>query len=59
MTLSAFNAYDRRNAFFVYLEPEFRDVEAGGTTIQIPERIAAKQVSLFPVLPSATFNFKF
>jgi len=59
LTLSAFNAYDRRNAFFVFLEPEFREVTAGGTTIQVPERVAAKQVSLFPVLPSATFNFKF
>ena len=59
LTLSAFNAYDRRNAFFVYLEPEFREVTDGEEVIQIPERIAAKQVSLFPVLPSATFNFKF
>ena len=27
--------------------------------IQIPEKIAAKQVSLFPILPSITYNFKF
>lgn len=59
LTLSAFNAYDRRNAFFVFLEPEFEEVETGGTAIEIPTRVAAKQVSLFPVLPSATFNFKF
>ena len=60
LTLSAFNAYDRRNAFFVYLEPEFDTVDTGtGTQFEIPTRVAAKQVSLFPVLPSATFNFKF
>lgn len=59
LTLSAFNAYDRRNAFFVFLEPEFEEVDNAGTTIEVPTRVAAKQVSLFPVLPSATFNFKF
>lgn len=59
LSLSVINAYDRRNAFFIYLEPQFQEVDAGGTTIQIPEKIAARQVSLFPILPSLTYNFKF
>lgn len=59
LSLSVINAYDRRNAFFIYLEPQFQEVDAGGTIIQIPEKIAARQVSLFPILPSVTYNFKF
>lgn len=59
LTISVVNAYDRRNAFFVFLEPKFRTVDAGNTTIQVPEKIVAKQVSLFPVLPSVSWNFKF
>ena len=59
ITFSVVNAYDRRNAFFVYLEPEFREVDTGSTVVEVPERVAAKQVSLFPVLPAITYNFKF
>lgn len=59
LTLSVINAYDRRNTFFIYLEPEFSDVSVDGNTVSFPERIAAKQVSLFPILPSITWNFKF
>jgi hypothetical protein len=59
LTFSVINAYDRRNTFFMYLEPEFREVGTDANPIQFPERIAAKQVSLFPILPSITWNFKF
>jgi hypothetical protein len=60
LSLSVVNAYDRRNAFFVLLEPQFKDVDGvDGNQIRIPDRIAAKQVSLFPILPSITWNFKF
>ena len=60
LSLSVVNAYDRRNAFFILLEPQFKDVDGGdGNQIRIPDRIAAKQVSLFPILPSITWNFKF
>ena len=58
LTLSVINVYDRRNTFFIYLEPEFSRSGAG-SVIDLPTRIAAKQVSLFPVLPSITWNFKF
>jgi hypothetical protein len=46
LTLSIYNAYNRRNAFFIFFEQE-------------DNRIAANQVTLFPILPSITFNFKF
>ncbi|MEM1217629.1 MAG: TonB-dependent receptor [Bacteroidota bacterium] len=60
LTFNVINAYDRRNAFFVFLEPEFREAEDdNGLPIEIPEKITAKQVSLFPILPSITWNFKF
>ncbi|MEO1713136.1 MAG: hypothetical protein AAFU60_07355, partial [Bacteroidota bacterium] len=60
LTFNVINAYDRRNAFFVFLEPEFREGEdENGLPIEIPEKISAKQVSLFPILPSITWNFKF
>ncbi len=60
LTFSVINAYDRRNTFFIYLEPEFSDeTDDNGNAVRIPTRIAAKQVSLFPILPSVTWNFKF
>ncbi|MEL6696109.1 MAG: TonB-dependent receptor [Bacteroidota bacterium] len=52
ITISAYNAYSRRNAYFVYLEP--RENEQG-----IPIGQSAQKVSLFPILPSITWNFKF
>lgn len=60
LSLNVINAYDRRNAFFLFLEPEFaEDATPGGEVFEIPERIKATQVSLFPILPSLTWNFKF
>ncbi|NEM97046.1 TonB-dependent receptor [Pontibacter burrus] len=52
LTFSAYNAYNRRNPYFVYFE-QMRDDE--DQTIGF----RAKQVSLFPVIPSVTYNFKF
>lgn len=60
LTFNIVNAYDRRNTFFLFFEPEFETEEdANGNAIEIPTRVAAKQVSLFPILPSITWNFKF
>ncbi|MBD2722527.1 TonB-dependent receptor [Hymenobacter sp. BT189] len=53
LTLSIYNAYNRRNAYFVFFET-VRDKASGRTT-----GFAAKQVSLFPVIPSLTYNFRF
>lgn len=51
-TLSVFNLYNRYNPYFIYLTR--RGDFANGTL-----EVGAKQVSLFPILPSLTWNFKF
>ena len=59
ITLSIYNALDRRNPYFIYLEPETNTVSQGGQDFELVASIKAKQVSLFPILPSLTWNFKF
>jgi hypothetical protein len=51
-TLSVFNVYNRYNPYFIYLTKsgDF----ANGTL-----KVGARQVTLFPILPSFTWNFKF
>jgi hypothetical protein len=56
LTLSVYNATDRRNPFFLYLD--VKTTKGVGNT-DVPTSIVAKQVTLFPVLPSITWNFKF
>ncbi|MCW3076521.1 MAG: TonB-dependent receptor plug [Bacteroidetes bacterium] len=51
-TLSVFNVYNRYNPYFIYLT---RKGDFTNGTLQV----GAKQVSLFPILPSLTWNFKF
>ncbi len=58
LTINVINALDRRNTFFLYLEPQYA-AEQEGQPLNIPDRIVAKQVSLFPILPSVTWNFSF
>ncbi|ALW86534.1 TonB-dependent receptor [Hymenobacter sedentarius] len=53
LTLSIYNAYNRRNAYFVFFET-VKDKATDRTT-----GFQAKQVSLFPVIPSLTYNFRF
>ncbi|MDO6390339.1 TonB-dependent receptor [Pontibacter sp. BT731] len=53
LTFSAYNAYNRRNPYFVYFE-QVKDEDDNETL-----GFRAKQVSLFPVIPSVTYNFKF
>jgi len=53
LTFSVYNAYNRRNAYFIFFETQ-RD--------KVTDRVtgfAARQVSLFPAIPSVTYNFKF
>lgn len=59
LTLSVFNLTNRRNAFFVYLEPIIEEQDFLGTIQEIPVGVKAKQVSLFPIIGSVTWNFKF
>lgn len=50
---SVYNVYNRRNAFFVYFE-EVKDPDTNQTLY-----FQAKQVTLFPMIPTFTLNFKF
>jgi len=52
LTLNTYNTYDRRNPYFIYFETEIDDNN-------VVTGVTGKQVSLFPILPSLTFNFKF
>lgn len=52
LNLSIYNAYSRQNPYFVYI-----DVQGNPYTGSI--KTSLKQVSLFPILPSLTWNFKF
>ncbi len=58
-TLSVYNVTDRRNPYFLYIDIQTQSTNVGGQTIDLPSAFQAKQVSLFPILPSLTWNFKF
>lgn len=49
---SVYNAYSRLNPYFIYFDQT-------GTPINGDVKVEARQVSLFPVLPAVTWNFKF
>ena len=49
---SIYNAYSRQNPYFIYFDQSGSPYN-GTLTIQ------AKQVSLFPIIPAVTWNFKF
>lgn len=51
-SFSVYNAYSRQNPYFLYFD---QTGSAFAGTLQVQ----AKQVSLFPVIPSVTYNFKF
>jgi hypothetical protein len=49
---SIYNLYNRANPFFLYIDPE-------GNIYEGDFKIKVKQVSLFPIIPSITWNFEF
>lgn len=51
-TLAIYNVYNRRNPYFIYFANE--GIPSEGTF-----EVTAKQVSLFSILPSITWNFEF
>ena len=55
LTFSIYNAYNRMNPFFIYFETKTENLDGTGRILGFQ----AKQVSLFPVIPSITYNFKF
>ncbi len=61
ITVSIYNAYNRMNPFFLYIDTQ-GDVGGGGNSASGNTKaisFTARQVSLFPILPSVTWNFKF
>ncbi len=52
INFAIYNVYNRMNPFFVYV-----DAQGNPTTGSV--NVSLKQVSLFPILPSITWNFKF
>ncbi len=49
---SVYNLYSRKNPYFIYFDQE-------GDAYNGTLKVQAKQVSLFPIIPSVTWNFKF
>jgi len=60
ISVSVYNAYNRMNPFFLYINAS-GDVGGGANSLSGGSKsitFSAKQVSLFPILPSITWNFK-
>lgn len=55
LNFSVYNVYNRQNPFFIFFETETNFVE--GESFDMTTK--AYQMSLFPILPSITWNFKF
>ena len=49
---SIYNAYNRKNPYFIYFDQT-------GSPYDGTLNVQAKQVSIFPIIPSVTWNFKF
>lgn len=56
VTVGVYNAYNRKNPFFIYLGNDWRNYGYEGAS---QSQSVARQVSLFPIIPSVTYNFKF
>ncbi|MBC5992562.1 TonB-dependent receptor [Pontibacter cellulosilyticus] len=52
--VSFYNAYNRRNPFFYYLDE--RSTQVGD---KYESEVKLKQVTLFPIIPSVNYSFKF
>ncbi len=52
LNFSIFNIYNRKNPYFIYFD-------TSGNVAENTFKIEAKQIALFPILPSITWNFSF
>ena len=61
ISFSIYNAYNRMNPFFIFIDPAgaIGGANNSGNGDDNTLRFKAKQASLFPILPSVTWNFKF
>ena len=53
-SISVYNVYNRQNPYFIYFDIENSLGQEDGSI-----ELKAKQVSLFPIIPSISWNFKF
>ncbi len=59
LVFNIYNLYSRRNPFFIYFDNEVETfIDSSGNEAQRVKYVA-KQTSLFPIIPSVTYNFKF
>lgn len=56
LTFAIYNVYNRRNPYFIYFDL-VRDPKTNQPISDF--KFEAKQVSLFPIIPTLTYNFKF
>ncbi|MES2388177.1 MAG: carboxypeptidase-like regulatory domain-containing protein [Bacteroidota bacterium] len=55
LTFSIYNVYSRMNPYFLYIETVTANPDGTGAV----KGFRARQVSLFPIIPSVTYNFRF
>jgi CarboxypepD_reg-like domain/TonB-dependent Receptor Plug Domain len=55
--LSVYNLYNRRNPFFY--QSTYKPVYSTGGTVQVGQERVLKRISIFPVIPTLSYNFKF
>ena len=56
---SVYNVYNRKNPYFIYLDIEDTSTDASGSLTTGGLQAKAYQTSLFPIIPSISWNFKF
>ena len=54
-SLGAYNAYNRKNPYFISIEPDYQYSDDGSYVVN---RVA-RQSSLFPIIPSISYHVKF
>ena len=55
LTFSIYNVYNRMNPYFLYIQTVTANPNGSGAI----KGFEARQVSLFPIIPSVTYNFRF
>ena len=56
---SIYNVYSRKNPYFIYFALEAPEGVEDGSFVEGNVTPKAYQVSIFPILPSVTWNFNF
>jgi outer membrane cobalamin receptor len=59
LAFSIYNVYNRLNPYFITIEQQTGVNNPLGGILPIPVGATAEQVSLFPILPAVTWNYKF